>query len=190
MWKRIIIITIASLITLPAMAKRQRKLNSAQDEKTPTTEVVEVSTDENLWHKGVKTVVQLKGQASEDSARCKTFQVKLADQLEYKIECVGQEMAETLELKSVTNRTVTQKGEHLTITEYGYLMKKPSVGKGESSTLKVPFVEKIIHIKKLPDGEMAFYFETFKEDEFGRIVQDSFVQAHSLTNKKMKISKN
>ena len=42
----------------------------------------------------------------------------------------------------------------------------------KESTLKVPFVEKIIHLKKLDDGTLAFYFESFKEDEFRRLLQD------------------
>lgn len=217
MRKQIFILALASLITMPAMAKRQRRVSAAPVEQvvkldeqkvSRSEEKAEVQTEEvaqteankttkmdahplnNIWHKGANTVVQLKGQATEDSALCKTFNVKLADRLEFKIECMGKEIADSLDLETNGGKTVTQKGEHLTITQYGYMTKKPRIAKAKSSTLKVPFVERIIHIKKMPEGEMAFYLESFREDEFGRIVQDGFIQAHSLTNEKLKISAN
>ncbi len=152
------------------------------------TKIIDVKAEQNTWRKGKNTVVQLKGQASEDSARCKTFQVRLEEELEYKIECIGQQMHAKFGLESSASRTVSQKEGHVTVTQYGYLTKKPRISKDKRSTLKVPFVEQIIHIKRLEDGQLSFYFESFKEDEFGRIVQDGFVQAHSLTNEKMKIS--
>ncbi len=183
MWSKVIIIAIVSLLSAPGIAKSQRRISAE-------TKVVKVEVENSLWHMGKNTVVQLKGQASEDSARCKTFQIKWSDSLQYKIDCVGQEMKASLELQSSAGRTVTLKDEHLTITQYGYLTKKPQISKTKMATLKVPFVEQIIHIKKMEDGQMSFYFESFKEDEFGRIVQDGFIQAHSLTNTKLKISAN
>ena len=213
MFKKVIVVLVIGMLATPALAKRKRSRRVAEDgvQQTQTqelkkqvktkekkiekvTKVTEAPTQKEdpvqIWRKGSDTVVQLKGQAFEDSASCKDFQIQLQKALSYNIQCIGHEMADTLALTSGPGHTVTQRGDHITITKYNYLMKKPRVSKLRESTLKVPFVEKIIHIKKSEDGSLAFYYESFREDEFGRIVQDGFVQAHSLTNKPMKISAN
>jgi hypothetical protein len=168
-------------MTTPTLAQTDPRVQS-------TEKLGSILQSANLWQKGQDTVVQLKGQASEDSARCQAFQVRLTDKLAYKIQCIGQELTATLSLESSPNQKVTRKGQHLTITQYGFLIKKPRVSKSEESTLKVPFVQQIIHLKSNAQGQLSFYLESFKEDEFGRIVQDSFLQAHSLQHKKMEIS--
>ena len=108
--------------------------------------------------------------------------------MSFSIQCSGYERNESISLENAFNQTVTRQGEHITITKYNYLTKKPRISRLQQSTLKVPFVEEIIHIRTTAQGEMSFYFESFREDEFGRIVQDGFIQAHSLTNKKLEIS--
>ncbi len=180
---------VAPVKATKVVHQKQVKAESSETSNpVSATKIIDVKAEQNTWRKGKNTVVQLKGQASEDSARCKTFQVRLEQELEYHIECIGQQMNAKFNLESSASRTVSQKDGHVTVTQYGYLTKKPRISKDKKSTLKVPFVEQIIHIKRLEDGQLSFYFESFKEDEFGRIVQDGFVQAHSLTNEKMKIS--
>lgn len=142
----------------------------------------------HLWTQGKDTVVKLKGQGAEESASCKVFQVQMTDVIRFKIDCAGHERSASIKLKSSADQTVTQNQIHTTITKYGFLTKKPQVSRLKQSTLKVPFVEEIIHIKKNSNGELSFYFESFRVDEFGRIVQDGFIQAHSLTGKKLKVS--
>lgn len=142
------------------------------------------------WLKGENTVIEVNGIRVHDPSQCKVFDVSVAEVLQFKIECGGQEKAEKLNLKSNSRYSISRHGEHMTITKYNYLLKKPQVSMLEQASLKIPFVEEIVHIKRQSDGELAFYIEKFRVDEFGRIVQEFFMQAYGLSKKNMKISAN
>jgi len=194
MWKKVLLVLALGLFAVSSFAKNGRRVTNLQEGESIVQEKevagAVVAHASKKWRKGKQTVIQLKGQASEESASCRVFSVNLNEKLSFKIQCIGQVMDQSIDLTSGTNRTVTQHGGHITITKYNYLTKKPQVSRLKRSTLKVPYVEEIIHLKKGSAGELSFYYESFKEDEFGRIVQDGFIQAHSLAQKKMKISSN
>ncbi len=177
---KLVVTWILSLLFVgsPAFAKSGRRVSNQK------------ATIQTAWVKGKETVVNLKGQLTGEATNCETFQVQLNDQLQFKIDCAGHAKSDRIDLSNGSGVTVTQKGGHTTITKYNFMLKKPQVSRLQQSTLKVPYVEEIIHIKKSKDGKMSFYYESFRVDEFGRIVQDGFIQAHSLTEKKMKISAN
>ena len=177
--KALLIIAI-SLMTLPSQARKVRKV-SAHQKKTSV---------QQLWVKGAETVVRLKTAPVSGESVCKSFDVLLGEELTYKIECDGQSLSQTLDLHLNSGYTVTRNQSHTTITKYNYLIKKPQVSRFEQSTIKIPYVEEIIHLKRGSEGQMSFYYESFKVDEFGRIVQDNYIQAHSLSSKRMKISSN
>jgi len=180
MFKVVVLILAVGMIAIPSQAKSKRRV-SASDKKVVKLEI---------WAKGADTVVQIKGSLSEEASTCKAFDVKMNDQLSFNIDCNGKEKTQTLQLESDSSYTVTRRKGHTTVTKYNYLIKKPQISRFKQSTLKVPYVEEIIVLRKGEKGELAFYYESFKVDEFGRIVQDNHIQAHSLTSKKMKISAN
>ena len=193
MLKRLVVFLVLSFLVQPTLAKRARRIladtiQKQEVEKSKGTDGAKSSS--TTWEKGKQSFVQIKGQGMDESANCKLFNVKIEKKLHMTIDCIGHEMTRELVLETSADQSVTQKSDHITITRYNYLVKKPQVSRLNQSTLKVPFVEEIIHLKKNPDGELSFYYESFKEDEFGRIVQDSFIQAHSLAKQALKISSN
>lgn len=187
---KLLVLMMIGFTATPSFARIGQRLLAQQTQKISGAQAVAESASLKTWLKSTETVVKLKGQSSEESANCKTFQIEMDEKLKYQIDCIGQELAETLELKNTATQTITHKGDYLTVTRYDYLTKKPQISQLQQSTLRVPFVQQIIHIRTTKQGLMAFYLESFREDEFGRIVQDRFIQAHSLTNKKLKISAN
>ncbi len=190
MLKKVLVILAISMLASAGYAKRSHRV-VAQNQK-----VEEVKTQEEkagaikTWTQGKETVVKLKGQLAEGTINCQAFSVQVSKTLDFEIDCAGHSKSASISLENSAGLTVTKKGPHTTITKYNFLMKKPQVSRFQQSVLRVPYVEEIIHIKKSETGELSFYYESFRVDEFGRIVQDGFIQAHSLAQKKIKISAN
>lgn len=142
------------------------------------------------WIRGQHSVVRVKGQSNDSGALCTDFEIKLEDQLSLQIECGNFSQSRALPLESSSKVSVTRHKGFITITRYGFILKNPQISTTKQTVLKVPFVAEIIHLKISKSGTLAFYQESFKVDEFGRIVQDNYLQAHSLVSKKIKISRN
>ncbi|MEM7647362.1 MAG: hypothetical protein AAF203_10665 [Pseudomonadota bacterium] len=142
------------------------------------------------WERSEKSIVQAKGILGANEKECRTFNISLAEQLNFIIDCYGIKKEQSFALSNHGQNTVTKTDSHLTITSYSYMIKKAQTSQLEQDAIKVPFVEQIIHIKRQANGELAFYLEHFKVDVFGRVVQDGFIQAYGLTKKEIKISSN
>jgi hypothetical protein len=149
-----------------------------------------VKREQSKFSRGIKTVVSINGIQSSGDSACRLFDVEFSDILNFKILCPGQSLARIIDLKNTKDYMVSKRGSFTTITQYAYLIKKAQVSRLEQSTLKVPYVKEIIHLKKSEQGELAFYFESFKEDEFGRVVQVQQIQAHGLSNQTVQVSAN
>lgn len=173
-----VILILALFLTSPSWA-------SSQESESQSNQVQEIKS----WVRGSQSVVKLKGQADSGGLQCSDFEIKMEKQLTLQIDCGDFSQARILPLENGKSTSVTRNKGFITITSYGYMLKNPQVSATKQTTLKVPYVEEIIHLKISKNGDLAFYLESFKVDEFGRIVQDQFVQAHSLVSKKIKISK-
>lgn len=147
-----------------------------------------IKVQQGVWKKGAHTVVRVGGNLSSEIDKCRSFEVRMDSELRFHIDCQGQSKIETISLTKKDGHTISRKGGQLTITKFNFLYKKPQTSQLEQSSLKIPFVEQIIYIKKQKNGELAFYFESFRLDEFGRIVQDKLIQAHGLSRQQIKVS--
>lgn len=186
--KRLIVaVILSSFFVVDAFANQsfEPAKSHKQVEVNPSTVV---SSGEKSWTQGDNTVVTIKGIRSTDRSDCRMFDIEFTDILNFKILCQGQSMARIIDLKDSKNYMISQRGDFTTITQYAYLIKRAQISRLEQSTLKVPYVKEIIHLKKSESGELAFYFESFKEDEFGRIIQVQQIQAHGLSTEKRKVS--
>ena len=179
-----IVIMIATLLTTLIV-------NAAESQvTTETNKAPEQSTTserQNHWQLNSKSAVKIKGVDLGEKA-CSQFQVRFDDILSYQINCEGFSTDQNLTLNNSNQHTVTRKKGYTTITKYGYLIKKPQISQLDQTTLRVPFVSQIIHINQNEKNELAFYLESFKVDEFGRIVQDQFIQVHGLAQLERKVS--
>lgn len=137
------------------------------------------------WSLSATSVVSLKGVEST-SEQCEAFEVKVGKQLEISLKCGELEEDRNLSLTSDSNYSVNRNKKYTTITKYAYMAKNHQISQLKQATLKVPYVKEIIHLKVDEQGKMAFYSERFKVDEFGRVVQDRLIQAHSLVTAKSK----
>ena len=147
-----------------------------------------VQQQKGSWHIGKNTMVSMRDLGTQDASACKAFDVVIDDSIRFNIECAGESKIDKLSLHRNKRHTVTRHHNQLTVTKYNYLLKKPQTSRMSQASLKIPYVEEIIHIKYQASGELAFYLEKFKVDEFGRIVQDSFIQVYGLSAKNLKIS--
>ncbi len=182
MWNAKVIIVIIMLFANSAFAKNQRRVS------TESRAATVVKTQQ--WAMDPGSVIKIKGSALGQEAQCSVFSVKLNKELSFKITCPGFEKSVSLLVESQAQYSVSQSAGNTTITKYAYLMKKPQVSQLEQAILKIPYVQEIIHLKRNKNGQLAFYYESFKVDEFGRIVQKDFVQAHSLIQSKVEITAN
>lgn len=157
-------------------------------EKTDKGQKTIFTLNKGKWKKGQNTVIKLKSKKTK--GRCNEFNVSLTKELSYSIRCHGQKIQQKVALDGNGQYTVTRRGAHITITRYEYLLKKPQTGRLELSSIRIPYVREVIHIKKHLNGELAFYRESFVLDAFGRIVQEDFIQAHSLTSAPVQVSSN
>jgi hypothetical protein len=179
MWKTALIILATLILASPSMARTARRGTS-----NTKAEVVK----SQLWQKSNETVIHWNHQSMDDSSQCTTFQVQFGKQLSLNLKCHNEEIQRSYQLESQAHQSVTLKESHATITSYGYLIKKPQISRLKQTQLRVPYVQEIVHVKKNQEGNLAIYIESFKEDEFGRIVQDSLIQAHSLVPRELKVS--
>ncbi len=160
-------------------------INLSAQPASESKEVVKMKKQH--WKVGNKSSVKIKGLNLGDNG-CEKFDIYFSEKLEFQIECGEFKNSQELSLANSNTHTVTKRNGYTTITKYGYLIKRPQVSQLDQSTLKVPFVSQIIHISKNSNSELAFYLESFKVDEFGRIVQDQFIQAHTLSVLDRKVS--
>jgi hypothetical protein len=188
-----IIVMIATILTsliLSAAESQPTKLQSQEAAKQKLKEgsdKKEVSQKHHRWQLSQKSVVKVKG-VDLGERSCSLFQVHFDENLSYQINCGEFSVEQNLALNNSKKHTVTRKNGYTTITKYGYLIKKPQISQLDQTTLRVPYVSQIIHINENDKNEMAFYLESFKVDEFGRIVQDQFIQAHGLAQFERRVS--
>ncbi len=142
-----------------------------------------------IWERGEQSVVEL-NLSSTHKAQCKHFEIKIDSHLHLNIDCDGVSRSEKISLTAGAQYTVSQTKEQWTLIKYNYLHKKPQTSRLTQTLIKIPYVEEVIHIKKQGQDELAFYLEAFKVDEFGRIVQNKYIQAHGLKTKELKVSSN
>lgn len=148
------------------------------------------SIPSGIWRLSPHSVIQTKNFMGINLQDCVAFEIRLEGNLKIKIECKGSSKIENLLLTSQGNLTVTRSRNQITITRFEYLHRKIRTSNLELASVRVPYVEEIVQIKKQANGDLALYLETFKVDEFGRIVQNAFIQAHGLTSKNLNISSN
>ncbi len=188
-----IIVLIATFLTsliLSAAESQPARIQpneGAQQKRKEVSDKKEVSKNHHRWQLNQKSVVKIKGVDLGEKS-CSLFQVHFEKDLSYQISCGEFSVEQNLALSNSKKHTVTRKNGYTTITKYGYLIKKPQISQLDQTTLRVPYVSQIIHINENDKNEMAFYLESFKVDEFGRIVQDQFIQAHGLAQFERKVS--
>ena len=189
-----IILLIATVLTSLILSAAESQAPKVQDQQVQNQKIKKENSEGNKtegnhhrWQLNPKSVVKIKGVDLAEKS-CSRFQVHFEDNLSYKINCGDFSVDQSLALNNSKKHTVTRKNGYTTITRYGYLIKKPQISQLDQTTLRVPFVAQIIHINQSENKEMAFYLESFKVDEFGRIVQDQFIQAHGLGQFERKVS--
>ncbi len=170
-----VLVLIASLLFLPTSYVQAKKPASQN------------SNSLRLWERGDQSVIDL-GVSSNSKGQCKVFEIKMDTHLHLNIDCDGITRSEKIQLSSGDQYTVSQAREQWTLIKYNYLHKKPQTSRMTQSRIKIPYVEEVIHIKRLGASELAFYLEGFKVDEFGRIVQNKYIQAHGLKARELKVS--
>lgn len=143
-----------------------------------------------FWKKGANTIIQGQNPNGTLNQECLVFDVRVDTSLKIRIECKDNTKIENISLSNQGTYTISKSRNQITVTKFNYLPRKLRTSNLEVSSIRVPYVEEIIQIKKQGNGGIAFYMENFKVDEFGRIVQKSFIQAHGLTNKNLNISSN
>lgn len=176
--KRSILILIVFLVSTVVHAKKRVRV--------PAEKIVETK----LWQAGTSTVVTVKGNPDGTAVSCDKFSVKQGKTIHFDLLCGASEETKKYDSKAGSGYTVSRKSGYTTITKYGYMARTPKVSQLEQTQLRVPFVEEILHLREDKSGQLAFYYEKFRVDEFGRVVQDQLIQAYGLEAKKLEISSN
>ena len=140
------------------------------------------------WGATGDSVIKYKGQNSPVD-RCAKITVSVSkDKLAYQLECGDQIISDDLVLGKSETQSVYQQGEHITINHFGFIDKSPQVSRLDQAKIRVPFVDKIIYVKTNQSGSLSFYLESFRVDEFGRVVQIYRVESFDLQPLKRKVA--
>lgn len=145
---------------------------------------------EKQWLGTANTVLEIKGVRQSIKDTCKVFHVRLSEKLNIQIDCQGLSKNLVVSVEKDQRYKVSKSGAYTTLTRYGYFEKKSQVSRLEQTTMKIPYVEEIIQLKTGSRGDLALYFESFRVDEFGRIVQDKHLQAYGMGAKGLNLSSN
>lgn len=165
-------IFFATLISFQAEARRQY----AQAPNSVKANII------GLWENTADSVVEV-GNQRLHQGECKTLDIQVSQQLLIKLDCAGVIRNDVYSLKSTENVMVNKSQGQWTLIRYDYLNKRPQVSRMNQSSLKIPYVAEVIHLRIHANNELAFYSESFRVDEFGRIVQSKLIQAHGLRPK-------
>lgn len=142
------------------------------------------------WTRNQLSTLQTKGLSIEDANSCERFDVEVLDKnLIYKIRCGRHFSSGLIPLSSENEYKVEKRENEITVTKLSHYGQKIQTSPVGQSLVKIPFVEEVTYIKFLKDGTLTFYKENFSVDDFGRVVQKSFLQGYGLSNKLMRIGK-
>ena len=94
---------------------------------SPTKSESTVTNELKSWTQGGKSVVNVKGLASLGNSSCSEFSIKLGNDLSYAITCGDYNQVKTLSLDTNKKVSVTRRKDFITLTRYGFLLKKPQI---------------------------------------------------------------
>lgn len=174
------IISIA-LMTLPAQAK------SKSSKRARVQANVEAPKTKGKWIRDKFSTLQSNGLSIADASTCERFEIEVLEKnLIYKIRCGTHYSSGLVPLADEQDYKVDKKTGEILITKLNYYGQKVQTSNVGQSVVKMPFVEEVTFIKFLSDGSLTFYKENFSVDDFGRVVQKSFLQGYGLSNAETK----
>ena len=142
------------------------------------------------WTKDKFSTLQTKGLSIADANSCERFEIEVLDKnIIYKIRCGRHFSSGLLPLVNEKDYKIGKTENEITITKLGYYGQKIQSSQLGQSLVHIPFVEEVTFVKFLADGSLTFYKEKFSVDDFGRVVQESFVQGYGLTSNVIKVGK-
>ena len=189
MKSRALIIAIGlSLLCMGSIAhgETQTKLNRVHRSKAN----VDIIHKKGKWARDKFSTVQTKG-LSEEANECDRLDIEILDKnLIYKIRCGKHFSSGLIPLSSEKGYSVYKNQNEVTVTKMSSYGQKVQTSNLEQSVIRIPYVEEVTYIKFLQDGTLTFYKENFLLDDFGRVVQKSFLQGYGLTNKPVSVGRN
>lgn len=166
----------------------QTKLNRAHRTKANVDTVIQ---KKGKWFRDKFSTVQTKGLATEETSECDRLDIEILDtNLIYKIRCGKHFSSGLIPLASEKGYSVYKNQNEVTVTKMSHYGQKVQTSNLDQSMIRIPYVEEVTFIKFLQDGTLTFYKENFSIDDFGRVVQKSFLQGYGLTNKPMSVGRN
>ena len=173
-----LLVTLTFLsFTIAALAKSRAKIN------TRTKANVEATKFKGKWIRDKFSTLQSHGLSVEDANQCESFEVEVLEKnIIYKIRCGKHFSSGLLPLGLEKDYKVERKGNEITVTKLNYYGQKVQTSNTAQNLIRNPFVEEVTFVKILQDGTLAFYKESFSVDDFGRVVQKSFLQGYGLTS--------
>ena len=152
---------------------------------------VEAVSKTGKWVRDKMSTLQTKGLSIADANTCERFDVEVLNKnLIYKIRCGRHYSSGLIPLSDEKEYKVDKSGDQIIVTKISYYGQKIQTSQVGQSLVKMPYVEEVTFLKFLKDGSLTFYKENFFVDDFGRVVQKSFLQGHGLSNREIKLGRN
>ena len=154
-------------------------------------EVQKNDTQIGKWTRSAAGSLKSRGISITEADKCEKFTVEIVgENLVYKLSCGSHFSSGLLPLTSGNNYHVERSKNEITVTKISYYGQKIQTSHKSQSLIRIPFVEEVTHVKFMTDGSLSFYKENFITDDFGRVVQKSFLQGFGLSKKLIKTARN
>jgi hypothetical protein len=151
---------------------------------------IEIMKKKGKWARGKFSTLQTKGLSIADSNSCERFDVEVLDKnLIYKIRCGRYFSSGLIPLANEKDYKIEKTENEITITKLSHYGQKIQTSQMGQSLVRIPFVEEVTFVKFLADGTLTFYKENFSVDDFGRVVQESFLQGYGLSSRTIKVGR-
>ena len=144
------------------------------------------------WMKTTSSSLSSNGMQIADANTCQKLDVEITkESLQYRLRCGSLYTSGLLPLDASNAQFKVQKRKSsVLVYKMGYYGLKIQTGKTKQRMVRMPFVEEVVRFQVLPDKSLSFYKETFVVDDYGRVVQKSFLQAFGLSTNLPKYTAN